>query len=134
MVIPVLQLETEPDRARVEELLARLRLDPRDLALGRGEYATSAAAVQEILAAVAERGDAAIVESARKFDDPNFSAAQIRVTQSEMGEAAKRVPADQIAAVRRSIAQVREYQSHVMPADPLPLLRPGVELGMRFTP
>ena len=38
------------------------------------------------------------------------------------------------ATLRRSIAQVREYQAHVLPKDPEPLRRPGVELGMRFTP
>ena len=134
MPIPILRLDDQAARRRVEELLARLRLDPRDLALGRGEYAKAAAAVQSILADVAERGDAAIVDSARKFDDPNFSAPQIRVPPDEMQQAAARVPPDQLAAVRRSIAQVREYQSHVMPHDPTPLLRPGVELCMRFTP
>jgi histidinol dehydrogenase len=37
-------------------------------------------------------------------------------------------------ALRRSIAQVRQYQSHIMPKSPAPLRRPGVELGLRFTP
>ena len=134
MAIPILKWNDDAGRRRVEELLARLRLNPRDLALGRGDYGKAAAAVQAILADVADRGDDAIVASARKFDDPNFTAAQIRVSREEMKDATARVPADQMAAVRRSIAQVREYQSHVMPKDPPPLKRPGVELGMRFTP
>src|SRR5947208_12964721 len=37
-------------------------------------------------------------------------------------------------ALRRSIAQVREYQSHILPEAPPPLRREGVELGIRFTP
>jgi histidinol dehydrogenase len=36
--------------------------------------------------------------------------------------------------VRQSIAQVREYQSHIMPAEPPVLRRGGAELGLRFTP
>jgi histidinol dehydrogenase len=90
--------------------------------------------VQTILADVAERGDAAVVESARKFDDPDFSAEQIRVSAAEMKDAHGRTPAQQLEAVRRSIAQVREYQTHIMPKEPAMLRREGVELGLRFTP
>jgi histidinol dehydrogenase len=134
MTIPVLQLSTDADRDRVEAILRKLRLDPADLALNRGERAKQNQAVQQILADVAERGDAALVDSAKKFDDPNFTAEQIRVGPQEMRDAAQRVTGAQMAALRRSIAQVREYQSHVMPKEPTPLTRPGVELGLRFTP
>ncbi|MGD1277913.1 MAG: histidinol dehydrogenase [Tepidisphaeraceae bacterium] len=125
-MIPILDLAVAEDRRRVEHMLAQLRLDPAKVG--------QTAVVQQILSDVAARGDEAIVESCRKFDDPNFSAAQIRVTTDEMAEAAKRVPAEQLSAIRRSIAQVRQYQTHLMPKDPPPLRRPGVELGMRFTP
>jgi len=133
-MIPVLKLSSDADRARVDDLIGRLRLEPRDIALARGERAKMVAAVNAILADVAERGDAALVDSARKFDDPAFTADQIRVTPAEMKEAALRVPAEQLAAVRRSIAQVKEYQVGIMPVAPKPVVRPGVELGLRFTP
>jgi len=128
-MIPVLQLAESQDRQRVETLLRYLRLDLRQLLTDVNQIA-----VQEILLDVSKRGDEAIVDSARKFDDPNFTAAQIRVSPDEMASATKRVSANQLVAVRRSIAQVREYQSHIMPRDPDPLRRPGVELGLRFTP
>src|SRR5688572_25390518 len=130
-MIPTLRLANADDRARVEALLRRLRLDPRDVALGAG---ADVAAVQATLADVARRGDDAIVDLARRFDDPDFSTDQIRVRPDDMKSAAGRVPDDLMRALRRSIAQVREYQSHVMPADPAPLRRDGVELGLRFTP
>lgn len=133
-MIALLRLSDAGDRTRVEKILARLRLDPADVALQRGERAKMAAAVQAILADVAQRGDEAIVDSARQFDDPDFTAGQIRVTAQEMAEAAARVPADQLAAIKRSIAQVRQYQTHVMPKPIAPLKRPGVELGIRYTP
>ena len=133
-MIPILSLDNPADGQRVETYLRNLALDPVSLALGVGERAKQVAAVQKILAEVAERGDEALVENSRQFDDPDFIASQIRVTPDEMAEAARRVPADQLSAIRRSIAQVREYQSHLMPKDPPPLRRPGVELGMRFTP
>lgn len=133
-MIPILKLNISADAQRVEGFLGRLRLDPREIALARGERAKMVQAVNDILADVANRGDEALVDSSRKFDDPNFTAEQIRVTAAEMREAHGRVPADLLAALRRSIAQVREYQSHIMPAAPPMLKRPGVELGLRFTP
>ncbi len=134
MTISILHLNDNADRQRVEQILQALRLDPADIALARGERAKQAAAVQEIFADVARRGDEAVADSARKFDDPGFSVDQIRVQPGEMREAASRITKEQMAALRRSIAQVREYQAHVMPEPPAPLRRPGVELGIRFTP
>ncbi|HTL28506.1 MAG TPA: histidinol dehydrogenase [Tepidisphaeraceae bacterium] len=133
-MIPVLRLSDSKDREQVEALLKHLRLDPREFVGAHTERAKAAAAVDEVLADVSRRGDAAVVDSARKFDDPKFTADQIRVTPKEMEEAAARVPADQMNALRRSIEQVREYQSHILPKSPKPLERPGVELGLRFTP
>jgi histidinol dehydrogenase len=133
-MIPILHLQEAPQREQVDVLLRRLRLDPAELALGTGGRGEQAAAVQRILAEVAGRGDEAIVDSARQFDDPNFTAAQIRVPAEEMAAAAGRIPGDQRDAIRRAIAQVREYQAHFMPKALPPLKRPGVELGMRFTP
>jgi histidinol dehydrogenase len=132
-MIPILNLTNEEDRAAVAMLLRDLALDPVALALGKGERAKQIAAVEKILADVAQRGDAAVVENSRQFDDLDFSAEQIRVTPKEMAEAAGRVPKEQLAAIRRSIKQVREYQTHVMPKEVEPLRRPGAELGMRFT-
>ncbi len=133
-MIPTLKLSKPEDAARVEGLLTKLKLNPADIALSRGELAKQVTAVQSILADVANRGDDALVDSAKKFDDPNFTADQIRVSPEEMKAAHARTPADQLSAIQRSIAQVREYQSHVMPTDPPPLNRLGVELGLRFTP
>jgi histidinol dehydrogenase len=131
-MIPILNLDR--DQSRIERLLADLALDPVALALGTGERARQVAAVQSILADVAQRGDEAIVASARQFDDPDFSAPQIRVTPEEMAQASQRLPADQTDALSRAIAQVRQYQAHIMPAEPAPLRREGVELAIRFTP
>jgi histidinol dehydrogenase len=133
-MIPILHLDVDAERRQIEKLLAELRLDPRELALAQGPRAKAVADVEKILAAVAERGDAAIVESSRQFDDPSFTTEQIRVTQDEMKSAAGRVSGDVMSALRRSIEQVREYQSHMMPLAPRSLVRPGVTLGMRFTP
>jgi histidinol dehydrogenase len=133
-MIPVLNLSKHTDRERVETLLSDLRLDPTELALTDGRYAKETASVQSIIADVAARGDKAIVDIARQFDFSEFTADMIRVTPEEMRQAAERVPLELMSALRRSIDQVHEYQMHIMPTDPPPLRRPGVELGLRFTP
>jgi histidinol dehydrogenase len=132
MTIPILKLND--DKQKVESILRKLRLDPADVAASRGERAKQSAAVAEIFADVANRGDEALVDSSRKFDDPNFTIDQIKVRPDEMADAAGKITAEQMSALRRSIAQVREYQSHIMPKSPAPLKRPGVELGIRFLP
>src|SRR5580658_1087154 len=118
-MIPILQYNDATHRQRVRDLLANLRLDPRSAASG-GARDKKIAAVQSILADVAARGDAALVDVSRKFDDPNFSPDQIRVPQDQMQAAAARLPENQKLALRRSIAQVREYQSHIMPSPEAP--------------
>jgi histidinol dehydrogenase len=133
-MIPILDLRQEPQRQRIEQILQRLRLDAVDFTLGEGERASQAEAVRKIMADVARRGDEAIVDICRKFDDPEFTIDQIRVTPQEMEQAAARVRPEQLAAVRTAIANVREYQRHLMPKPVEPLKRPGVELGMRYTP
>jgi histidinol dehydrogenase len=133
-MIPILRLSDAAERAGVEKLLGELRLKPQELAAAHGERAKAAEAVQKILADVASRGDEAVVESCRRFDDPDFTADQIRVSAEEMSAAAKRLDPSLTKALRRSIEQVREYQTHIMPKAPEVLRRPGIELGIRFTP
>jgi histidinol dehydrogenase len=133
-MIPTLRTDNPADRARIDQMLRKLRLDPVALATGAGEYHKEIESVNAVVADVARRGDAALVDISVRFDDPKFTAQQIRVAPEEMRQAASRVPAQQMEALRRSIAQVREYQSHILPKPPAPLRRPGVELGLRFTP
>src|SRR5437762_11847136 len=117
-MIPVLQLSDPRQRELVEKLLDALRLKPQDFIAG---HSKSAAAVEQILQDVATRGDEAIVESARQFDDPSFTAEEIRVAPAEMKSAISRVSDEIMAALRRSIAQVREYQTHILPQAPATL-------------
>src|SRR5271170_5047949 len=100
-MIPILHLNIASERQRVEQLWAELRLNAVDAVLERGERIEQSQAVKRIMTDVAQRGDAALVDSARQFDDPNFTAEQLRVMPEEMSAAAARLPADQVAALRR---------------------------------
>ncbi|HEX5244231.1 MAG TPA: histidinol dehydrogenase [Tepidisphaeraceae bacterium] len=133
-MIPLLRFSNTEDHRRIEGLLRRLRLDPIELGVGKGEAGTrEMQTVMAIIADVARRGDEAIVEQAQKFDDPNFTADQIAVKPEEMAEAAGRITPQLQSALKRAIDQIREYQSAMMPTDPPMLERPGVSLGMRFS-
>ena len=131
-MIPILHYPR--DTQQVETLLNNLGLDPVGFSLTRGMRHVPLNNVKAIMEDVADRGDEAIVSISKEFDDPNFTAAQIRVTPDEMQQASKRIPSEQRDAIRRSISQVREYQSHIFPKSPSSLIRPGVELSLRFVP
>ncbi|MEM6313101.1 MAG: histidinol dehydrogenase [Planctomycetota bacterium] len=118
------------DVADAERYLDTLRLDPRSLIVATEQED----AVRATMADVAERGDAALVEAARKFDDPEFTADQLRVTPDEMEAAHGRVSEELRVALSRAIDQVRAYQQHIMPTPPSPMDRGGVTLGLRWTP
>src|SRR5229473_7310302 len=125
-MIPILRYSDPEDHRRIVGLIHRLRLDPMDLGIAKGENGTrEMGTVMGIVADVARRGDDAVVEQACKFDDPSFTAEQIRVTPEEMASAVGRISPQQHYALNRAIDQLREYQMAMMPADPVPLVRPG---------
>jgi histidinol dehydrogenase len=122
------------DRAAIERLLGKLRLDVRALLLDGGELQRENESVRKILVDVATRGDAALIDLIHRFDDLNFDPKRLRVTRDEMRDAASRVSKELIDAIRRSIAQVREYQTKILPTEISYEARPGVALGLRHTP
>jgi histidinol dehydrogenase len=133
--IPVIDLTVAEERSRLMRLIDGLRLDARSLLSGHLDE--TAAKVKAIMADVIARGPDALMEIARHFDDPTFEASQLSVGTDEMARASAALAAERpqaIAAIRRAIAQVREYQSHILPRPIDPLRRAGVELGLRYTP
>lgn len=108
---------------RLERLKATVRLD-----------GPQAAAVAEMLAAVRREGDAAVVRLMRQFTDPDFSAERLVVTEAELDAALAGLAPDLRGALERAIAQVREYQTHILPPAHDPIRIGGAELGLRFSP
>ena len=125
-MIPTFHLST--GRQQIDSLLNNLRLNPIDLALTHGQLATAADAVKNILADVAQRGDEAIVSISRHFDDPSFTADQIRVTEGEMEEAAKRISKDQRDAIRRTAVIPIGAQTALHSDDDAYMTRPSSAL------
>ncbi|MFT3786700.1 MAG: histidinol dehydrogenase [Tepidisphaeraceae bacterium] len=133
-MIPTIDLRSADAAQKVASLLGTLRLDPRAMLLPGSSLAEKHHAVEAILIDVAQRGDDAIVDLVRKFDDPGFTIDRLRVTRDEMKAAHARCDGKLIDAMRRSIEQVREYQTHFLPGTLPNLNRDGVELGLRYTP
>ena len=133
-MIPVLDLASATDRRQLDDLLSRLRLDVRSLLLDGGELFEKTASVRAMLVDVATRGDAAVIDLIRRFDDPQFAASRLRTTKEDMAAAAHRMQGERLDAIRKSIAQVRAYQERIKPGELRFEARPGVELGLRHTP
>ncbi len=78
-----------------------------------GLDASVEAAVAEIIAAVRQRGDAALLEFTARFDDRSLSsAAQLEVSPQRLQEALAAIPAPQREALEQAAARVRSYHEH----------------------
>jgi histidinol dehydrogenase len=91
-------------------------------------------AVAAILAAVRKRGDAAVAAYARRFDDAKFGPQQFRVPASELAEAAKTLPRDQMRALREAHAGILEYNRRGLPSGWMARNRQGGRAGEKFDP
>ena len=65
--------------------------------------------VREILKQIKERGDAALLEYTSRFDQYDLSLEEMKVTQSEIDEARKKVDDKEIDALRRAAENIREF-------------------------
>jgi histidinol dehydrogenase len=125
-MLPVYDLSTPSGRDAFEACLAKLRAT----ASLTDDQAQVAAKIVE---AVRRNGDGELVRQMQKWSDPDFTAGRIRVDGSELAAANKTLTGPLRAAIETSIEHVRQYQSHIMPAPPTPVVIDGAELGMRLT-
>ncbi|SDF37170.1 histidinol dehydrogenase [Desulfovibrio legallii] len=91
------------------------------------------AAVQEILAAVRERGDAALVDYTRKFDCPDF-APPLRVTEQEIARAAATVSIENREIISAAAANIRIFHEAQVEKSWFLTRQDGSILGQQVTP
>ena len=120
-------LTTDDGRRGFDAVVAELRASA---GVGSGWHEAAA----EVVAAVRERGDEAVVEQMRRWTDPDFSTNRIRVTAAEIDAADEALDGELRGALERAIGHVREYQKHLLPRDVEPINIDGAELGLRWTP
>jgi len=91
-------------------------------------------AAAEIISGVRKGGDASLVAYAKKFDRADLAPERFRVTEKELAEAGKALPAADRRAIRTALAQVRRFARLTRPKDWKCSPRPGVVVGEKFTP
>jgi histidinol dehydrogenase len=90
-------------------------------------------AVRAIVAAVAARGDAALIELTNKFDRAALAPAALRVIAPEIEAATAQCDAKALAALRLAHARIEAYHRRQLPQDQRFVDAIGVELGYRWT-
>lgn len=81
MIVTPVRTATEAGRESIRQILHRYRESGTDCSH----------VVAEILAAVRERGDTALLEYTRRFDAPDFRLSQLKVTEKEFAKAEEEV-------------------------------------------
>lgn len=76
----------------------------------RGDFAET---VRAIVADVADRGDAAVTEYTEKFDNVKLEPSEFRVSADALKAAHQSLDPTLLGALRKSIANVRQYQSEI---------------------
>ena len=102
------------------------------LAAKRESAADVDAAVSRIVADVAERGDAALVEYTNKFDRVALNAGQLRLTPCEIAAGAALAPPDTVAALRFAAERIEDFHRRQLPPDIDYVDGAGVRLGQRW--
>ena len=91
-------------------------------------------AARQVLAAVRERGDAAVVEAMAQFDDLKIAPAKFAVTKAERMAAMERVDADFKKAALDALARVTKFSKAGMRKDWSILSPKGGMMGEQFQP
>ncbi len=104
--------------------------------LHRFENADSScqAAVQEILAAVREKKDQALVEYARRYDAPHFAQDQLSVSGREFQDAYDRVDDDFLTALAKAGERIRTFHEREMEDSWLQTREDGTITGRLVRP
>lgn len=91
----------------------------------RGAFAET---VRTIVADVSQRGDVAVAEYTEKFDKVKLTGKEFRVSAEALKAAHAQLPADLLESLRKSIANVRAYQSAIFIGNK------NTQPGIRYTP
>jgi histidinol dehydrogenase len=91
-------------------------------------------AVAAIIADVATRGDAALVEYTQRFDRVCLSPDRLRLSPDEIAAGADRAPPETVAALRLAAERIESFHRRQLPTDIDYVDAVGVRLGQRWQP
>ena len=89
--------------------------------------------VAKILRQVRQRGDEAVLEYTRRFDQVNYNAGDLRLSVAELDQAMDLVPKEQIRALRHAHERITAYHDRQLPTDDRYSDALGNQLGHRWT-
>ena len=89
--------------------------------------------VREILADVASRGDAAVIEYTSRFDRLDLTADQLRIGEAEIEQACRACDPDVLAALDMAAARIEAFHERQRPPTLSYRDEAGVRLGARWT-
>lgn len=114
--------------AQPDEVAQLLR---RDVFSGTAEHARVAA---EILAAVQQHGDTALLDYTQRFDSPALTLDRLRVSPAQLAAARAAVAPEFVAAVELAAANLRDFHARQLQQDWFATRPGGGWVGQRFTP
>ncbi len=100
----------------------------------RTQSADVSTTVAGILAAVRERGDAAVCELTERFDGAQMQPGKLRVRAEAIARARREVAESDLAAMRAAVAQVQTFHQRTLPENWTMENGHGGRVGERFYP
>lgn len=91
-------------------------------------------AVERILSDVEKNGDKALIAYTNRFDAPNLTLTELRVSPNEFQAAAKRVDPAFLNSLNRAISQIESFHRQQMPKSWIDTRRSGTFLGQMVNP
>ncbi|MFN3672621.1 MAG: histidinol dehydrogenase, partial [Bosea sp. (in: a-proteobacteria)] len=89
--------------------------------------------VADIIAAVRERGDEAVIDCTSRFDALELTAAGLRVSEAEIDDAVASCPRDLLIALETARSRIEAYHARQKPEDAWFTDAVGVESGWRWS-
>ncbi|GBF78772.1 histidinol dehydrogenase [Aphanothece sacrum] len=90
---------------------------------------------QEVITAIAQKGDAGVIEYARKFDYAGANPENIKVTPEEFAQAQNLIEPDVKLAVEQAFRNIKEVHQRQMPEEfQLAEIDTGIFAGEKITP
>ena len=89
--------------------------------------------VRDIIKTVREQGDQALIDLSAKFDRVDLKEKGLKISESEIDEAMKRVPSKTLDALKLAHDRIVVYHQKQLPKDERFVDPLGVELGWRWT-
>ncbi len=124
MMIGPFKAKEKEGQERIDKILSRSFQLP----------AETEASVMEIITEVRKGGDQALAEYTRKFDASEFTTERIAVSQRELDQAYNQVTQEFMAALKKAIANIREFHERQLPSSWFLPREDGTILGQMISP